>query len=332
MVKTWVVYSVSLISSFIFFLCYKMWVSWILLLVVLMVPFLSLIMSLLASRTLKFTSECTGNALIGDPAFVNVTVSGIASYFSFCKVRMTVTDRMAGKTEKHVFTIHDRGSSQIPVDTSHCGSYTYKLTWLVVYDLFGLFHTKTNLNQTNEVLVKPVPVMPEVMPDMYGFKAKNLRKSKQAGSEIYDIREYQIGDPLRSIHWKMSAKKDALLVKEPLEEYGGHSRVLLRLTGDRDEMDLHLGQIVFTSRFYIEHETPHRIRVIPPDKGELAFEVESDTDLERTLVFILRMRLPDEDPREKKESEGKSKKTAKKGASAEKTPKMKPEKEAGDEE
>ncbi len=184
----------------------------------------------------------------------------------------------------------------------------------------------------NEILVKPVPAMPSVMPDMFGFKAKNLRRSKLPNSEIYDIREYQIGDPLRSIHWKMSAKKDALLVKEPLEEYGGHSRVLLRMSGDRDEMDLHLGQIVFTSRFYIEHETPHRIRIIPPDKGELAFEVESDTDLERTLVFILRMRLPDEDPREKKESEGKSKKTAKKGASAEKTPKMKPEKEAGDEE
>ena len=299
MLRSWAAYTVSLLSSFVFFLCYKMWVSWILLIVVLTVPVLSLIMSIVASRTMKFESSCPAFVRLGDAANIKVTTDGIASYFSFCKVKMTSEDRMAGSTKKHVFAIHDRGVSEIPVNTEHCGSYAYRLTWLSVYDLFGLFCVKTNLNKTHEILVKPVPVMPSVMPDMYGFKAKNLRKSKQPGAEIYDIREYQIGDPLRSIHWKMSAKKDALLVKEPLEEYGGHSRVLLRLTDDRDEMDLHLGQIVFTSKFYIEHETSHRIRIIPPDKGEVAFQVESDADLERAIANILRMRIPDEGYSEK---------------------------------
>ena len=92
----------------------------------------------------------------------------------------------------------------------------------------------------------------------------------------------------------MSAKKDKLLVKEPLEEYGGHSRVILKLTHDRDLMDLHLGQILFTSRFFIEHETPHKIRIIPPDRREIAFEVESETDLQRAIAMILRMRIPDD--------------------------------------
>lgn len=299
MLKTWALYSVSLISSFIFFLCYKMWVSWILLVVIATVPFLALIMSIIASRTLKFKAECPSNVLIGTPVSVSIRTDGIASYFSFCKVRMSVTDRMTGKNKKHVYAIHDRGLSKIPVDTTHCGSYLYKLTWLSVYDLFGMFCIRTNLNKSIEMYVKPVPSMPERMPDLFGFKAKNLRKSKQPSSEIYDIREYQIGDPLRSIHWKMSAKKDAILVKEPLEEYGGHSRVLLKLTDDRSELDLHLGQLVFTSRFFIDHEIAHRIRIIPPDKGEVAFEIESETDLERAINNILRMRIPDERPREK---------------------------------
>ena len=299
MFRSWVVSSVSLLSSFVFFLCYKMWVSWILLLIVLAVPVLSLIMSIVASQTLEFKADCPAAIRLGDEINLKVTTSGIASYFSFCKVKMIITDRMAGKTKKKVFMIHDRGTSKIPVDTSHCGSYSYMLTWLYVYDLFGLFFVKINLNTNNEILVKPVPAMPSVMPDMFGFKAKNLRKSKKPGAEIYDIREYQIGDPLRSIHWKMSAKKDALLVKEPLEEYGGHSRVLLKMSGDRDEMDLHLGQIVFTSKFYIEHETAHRIRVIPPDRSEVAFEIESELDLERAIASILRMRIPDEVIREK---------------------------------
>ena len=322
MLKSWGAYSVTLISSFVFFFCYKMWVSWILLMVVLMIPVLSLIMSIAASRTMSFHSDCPASVLIGTPASLQIRTGGIASFFSFCKVKMTVTDHMTGDVKKHVFEIHDNGISKIPVDTRHCGSFSYRLTWLSVYDLFGLFHIKTNLDKNNEIFIKPVPSMPERMPDMYGFKAKNLRRSKLPSSEIYDIREYQIGDPLRAIHWKMSAKKDELLVKEPLEEYGGHSRVLLKLTADRDELDLHLGQILFTSRFFIEHETAHRIRVIPPDKGEVAFEIESDKDLERAVVNILRMRIPKESPKKAGETEKNtgSKNAPDSGSSAEEAP------------
>ena len=44
----------------------------------------------------------------------------------------------------------------------------------------------------------------------------------------------------------------------------------------------------------LDDETAHKIRVIPPDRREIAFEVESETDLQRAIVMILRMRIPDE--------------------------------------
>lgn len=298
MLKTWGVYSVSLISTFIFFLCYKMWVSWFCLIVMLLIPFLALGMCIIASRTFTFRSESPGSCPIGDPAYIRIMTGGIASFFAFSRIKTVVTDRMAGTSRKMTIMVHDSGITNIPLDTSHCGSYSYKMLKLEIYDLFGFFRITRNINKENEFLVKPVPSMPEVMPDMYGFKAKSLRKAKQPNTEIYDIREYQTGDPVKSIHWKMSAKKDKLLVKEPLEEYGGHSRVLLKLTDDRDKLDLHLGQILFTSIFFLEHETSHKIRVIPPDRSEVSFDVESEADLERALGMILRMRIPDEKDRE----------------------------------
>lgn len=298
MLKTWGVYSVSLISTFIFFLCYKMWVSWFCLIVMLLIPFLALGMCIIASRTFTFRSESPGNCPLGDPAYIRIMTGGIASYFAFSRIRTVVTDRMAGTSRKMTIMVHDSGITNIPLDTSHCGSYSYKMLRLEIYDLFGFFRITRNINKDNEFLVKPVPSMPEVMPDMYGFKAKSLRKAKQPNTEIYDIREYQTGDPVKSIHWKMSAKKDKLLVKEPLEEYGGHSRILLKLTDDRDKLDLHLGQILFTSIFFLEHETSHKIRVIPPDRSEVSFDVESEADLERAMGMILRMRIPDEKDRE----------------------------------
>ena len=294
MLKTWGIYSVVLISSLIFFLCYKMWVSWYCLIAILIIPFLALGMCLISSRELSFETRNPGITVIGDPACIYIKVSGTASVFSFCRIRTTITDRMAGTSKTVNLMIHDKGESKMAIDTSHCGSFSYKMTKIEVFDLFGFFHVTKNITRDNEILVKPIPLMPDVMPDMFGFKAKSLRKSKQPNSEIYDIKEYQAGDPVKSIHWKMSAKKDKLMVKEPLEEYGGHSRIILQLTDDRDLLDVHLGQILFTSRFYLEREIAHRIRVIPPDSSEVAFDVESEVDLERALAMILRLRLPQE--------------------------------------
>ena len=38
--------------------------------------------------------------------------------------------------------------------------------------------------------------------DMNGFKARTLRKSDSPYSEIYDVRDYILGDPIKNIHWK----------------------------------------------------------------------------------------------------------------------------------
>ena len=165
MLKTWVIYSVSLISTFIFFLCYKMWVSWFCLIVVLLVPFLALLLCAIASQTMTFEVESPTDAPVGVPLYIRITVNGNASYFAFCRINTEVTDHMAGTTKKLALIIHDKGTSKIPVDTSHCGSFTYKMPKIDVYDLFGFFHFSKTINKDKEILVMPIPAMPEVMPD-----------------------------------------------------------------------------------------------------------------------------------------------------------------------
>ena len=303
MLKTWFLYSISLIAAFIFFLFYKMWLSWYILIALLAIPVFALIVTIAASLTVKFSVVNPAVTVKGKPAFIKLSIEGIASAFSFYKVKMITTDHMAGTQEKKVIVICDNGVTKIPLETNHSGAYSYKLSKLKVYDLLGFFHFDQIINKDIELLVKPSPEMPGYMPDMYGFKAKNLRKSSKPNSEIYDIRDYQLGDPVKTIHWKMSAKKDKYLVKEPLEEYGGYSRVILKMTDDRDELDLHLGQILFTSKFFIDHEVAHIIRVIPPDSREVAFSIESNIDLERALHTILHMRIPEEASEDKRSTE-----------------------------
>lgn len=296
MLKTWIIYAVTSIAAFIFFLYYKMWVSWYVLLLLPLIPVLALISCAIATSKLTYDTKMPTDTHIGNPVYLVLNTYGIASYFAFFKVEFTIIDHMSGETRNIVVPIHDKGSTKISVPTDHCGAYSVNVTKFAVYDLLGFFHMNMSYESKNMILVKPVPIMPDIMPNMYGFKAKSLRKSKQPNSEIYDIREYQTGDSIKTIHWKISAKKDQLFIKEALEEFGGHSRIVLKLGEDRTKLDQHLGQILFTSLFFLEREIPHKIRIIPPNRSEISFDVENVNDLETSLTKILHMRIPKEDP------------------------------------
>lgn len=295
MLKTWIIYAVTAIAAFIFFLYYKMWVAWYWLMLLPLIPLIAFIACAIATTQLTFSTELPSDTHIGEPVYLKLKTYGLAAYFSFFKVEFTVTDHMSGKTWKIVVPVNDNGVTKIPIDTDHCGAFSFNITKFSVYDLTRFFHLNLKAESKNKILIKPTPIMPELMPNMYGFKAKNLRKSKQPNSEIYDIRDYKTGDSIKTIHWKISAKKDQLVVKDSLEEFGGHSRIVLKLGEDRNKLDLHLGQILFTSLFFLEREIPHKIRIIPPNKSEIAFDIENAGDLDTALIRILHMRIPKED-------------------------------------
>ena len=298
MLKTWIIYAVTAIAAFIFFLYYKMWVAWYWLMLLPLIPLFAFIACAFATTQLTFETELPADTHIGEPVYLKLKTYGPATYFAFFKVRFTVTDHMSGNTREIVVPVNDNGVTKIPVDTGHCGAFSFNISKFAVYDIAGFFHLNLKLESKNRILVKPIPIMPELMPNMYGFKAKNLRKSKQPNSEIYDIRDYKTGDSIKTIHWKISAKKDQLVVKDSLEEFGGHSRIVLKLSEDRNKLALHLGQILFTSLFFLEREIPHKLRIIPPDRSEIAFDIENINDLDTALIKVLHMRIPKGDPDE----------------------------------
>ena len=294
MFKTWCIYVIALIVTFIFFLFYKMWVAWYCLVLLALLPAVSFLICLICSSNLTFTTEIPVLLKKGDKSSVKIDIGGLASGLAIVRFTATVTDRMEDKSETVIYTVHDKGVSKFPLDTSHSGAFSYKISELRIYDLFGFFHVTRKIDNSREVLIKPTPSMPHFMPDSNGIRARSLRKSNSPGSEIYDIREYNPGDSVKNIHWKISAKKDKLIVKEPLEEYAGHARVLLKLSRDRDEMDLHLAQMLFTSEYFLKKDTSHKIRIIPPNKCEVAYDISSYEDLNRAVLSILRMKLPKE--------------------------------------
>ncbi len=301
MIKNWFIYILTLIGAMVFFLFYQMWLAWYCLVVLLLVPPLALLMCLFSARSRKITMIAPRNVRIGDHAVIKLSVSeSLLSIFSFARVDLQTTEKMSDTVTNKKAFIHGNETLEIPVDTKHCGAFRTEVKRVRIYDLFGLFWVRRKAVSACELLIQPVMVIPEAMPDMNGFKARTLRKSDSPYSEIYDVRDYILGDPIKNIHWKASAKKDALLVKEPQEECFGHARVFLELEKDRDLFDKKMGELLFTSDYFLKKEMPHKIRVLPPRKREVAFDIQSQRDLDVAILRILNMKIPKEDTDEKK--------------------------------
>ncbi len=70
---------------------------------------------------------------------------------------------------------------------------------------FSFFWRAIPVNKKIEVIVFPEPVP---------ISERGSGQVKGDSNDIIGIREYQVGDPLKKVHWKLSAKEDKLLIKE----------------------------------------------------------------------------------------------------------------------
>ncbi len=103
---------------------------------------------------------------------------------------------------------------------SHSGCLTIDMTGSYIYDPMKLF--KFRLSNIKEHILYIMPIL--VNPDYYGMytsydtiiDAKEYSKTRKGEdvSEIFDVHSYVHGDSLNRVHWKLSAKEDALMVKE----------------------------------------------------------------------------------------------------------------------
>ena len=129
-------------------------------------------------------------------------------------------------TEKIRLLMNPKGSAEIyrvyPV--AACGKYELEIENPCIHDILGLFTLHVPFADGKKVLTKHVYVYPKnenlsllIRPDDIP-EAESDRMHRQLSgsdrSEIFQNREYREGDPVRDIHWKLSAKLDTLILKE----------------------------------------------------------------------------------------------------------------------
>ena len=97
------------------------------------------------------------------------------------------------------------------------GTYEIGVCCFYVYDFFRMFRVKVDVNSLSTVYVMPRKLLTE--DEKTTTAADSATRTKKAPNsyeklEVSDIREYRMGDALKSIHWKLSSKTEDLIVRD----------------------------------------------------------------------------------------------------------------------
>ncbi len=101
----------------------------------------------------------------------------------------------------------------------HCGFYEIVIDRIYCFDFLQCLFKKHKSNQKYQFYI--FPKLQETsfhLQDNIGYNQESTEYSPYYKgddyAEMFDLREYQEGDSLRHIHWKISSKKGELFVKE----------------------------------------------------------------------------------------------------------------------
>jgi len=255
-----VTYVCALIGAALFYILYPFWFSWYLLVLMLMLLPFDLVLSLPGMLTRRVAVAAPKVVGQGEDRMLTATTLQKMPFPARC-IRAWM--RIYGDGVSVWYRLicgAERGSrTQVEIDTSRSGITVFEITRIWPVSLIGLFSIPASVSCRAATLVLPAPVKP---PDIVALPRGVVLRPKPGGgfAEDYDLRHYRPGDPVRSIHWKVSAKFDSIVIREPLVP-PSHSRLVHIMKWDEAEQrDLILGRLMWISDYLLKWELPYFVK------------------------------------------------------------------------
>jgi len=167
------------------------------------------------------------------PVTASFTLTNRKTYWAAFSLQvLDVVDGVTVDRGVHVFHLPPKGSvvQAYPLLVTRRGRYRVDGMKLLTRFPFGLFVKTLTVPNASDVVVYPeTRLIPEALRRelaTIGHDRDMPRRGR--GSGLYHLRAYQMGDDSRSIHWKISARQSAPIVREPEAE--DRRRVILALS------------------------------------------------------------------------------------------------------
>lgn len=110
-------------------------------------------------------------------------------------------------------------TERLEIKSVYSGRIHFNVISLTIFDYVKIFQKRKKINQKFQIYVQPNIYKTGVILDRkadYLVENSEYSINKQGNDalEIMDIRKYRVGDRLSRIHWKLTSKKQELMVKE----------------------------------------------------------------------------------------------------------------------
>jgi uncharacterized protein (DUF58 family) len=140
--------------------------------------------------------------------FVRIIAQFFVSDISGGDEKTTVLDFSLTPKEEQTFGL--------TVQFKHIGIYTAGLKSVAVYDPLGIFRFCTACESQFHVQVSPKLLeldLSELSEDVLTESSRSMTQAAIDGMDYSGVRDYAYGDPIKNIHWKLSAHASGYLTK-----------------------------------------------------------------------------------------------------------------------
>ncbi|MGN0154675.1 MAG: DUF58 domain-containing protein [Lachnospiraceae bacterium] len=280
-------------------LAFHSYLNLVLLIGLILFPFYSIYGVCKVKQNLTLKISAPADAMARGETFYLYFVLDNPTLFPLVNVTLQVEAENAFYGEKgtHYLNLPVRAGKKTevtyPVVMEFCGHFRVSVKQIRLMDLLGIYETTVSLQEEAECLVLPTGVeRNKEAGEIYRKGVSEAMESREKGydfSEISGIREYIPGDKLQNIHWKLSVKKDELMVKERVSVSAMQLNVLVDLENDDDmrlEGVLELADSV--TRAFVIQNLPFTVHYYSTNLGALReCYIGSEIERQQWLEMLL---------------------------------------------
>ena len=276
-------YLLGLLGCALWYLLSGSWLSWILLLTLAALPWLSMLLTVPALYSFSLTPTGPDNLRVGE--------SGTFLLLAGCQMPMPP---FQGKLQfrnlrTNQITLYEENHGFAP---EYCAGYELTIRKARVSDYLGLFSLPVVRKDTMRLCVRPREQPIEDLPGLPPENCVNWQPSRSAFGESYELRPYHPGDSLNRVHWKLSAKVGALTVREAQAPVKQTAAIGLTLYGSDRAVDTVLGQLLWLGQLLLERGFTLEIHAAA-GSGTVVQRVQDNAALVQAVDALLCLSAPE---------------------------------------
>ncbi len=255
-----VIYGLLLLATLALHLAYGQYGSLYILLFVLGLPVLSLLLSLPAILTARV--ELTGGESVrrGRPAKIRLKVN-CRFYFPPEVWKLKLEHRnlfLDPKPVREMVKMYGtrEKTAELDANTERLGTVVYRFRSARVCDYLGIFAIPVKRTGAVSLTVLPNAQRPVPTPELVEPSERIVRPKPLGFSEEHELRPYREGDAINLIHWKLTEKTGATIVREPQELVRRNIVLCMDTYSDYEEQQSVLEQLCFLADLLNENGIP----------------------------------------------------------------------------